>query len=142
MTKIIIGDYNVSDNWTQALNDRKELRGQISFVRCDGLSSLVAALSSIKPHHTRAVLSILTGPICHHIKNGSSLSLPVLQNDVRKLLTTIMQDHIIPMCKRNPETKVKIIHYTFVIRKLLSRSTIMSFGPVHHIMSLIVMRKQ
>ena len=104
--RIVIGDSNVASFWSQALNDRKEVREQLTLVQCESLSMLRSALSSVKAHHSHAILSILTNPICGHVKEGSNLKQADLLTSIRKTLTDIMQDYIIPMCKRNPDTKV------------------------------------
>ena len=103
MSFVILGDSNVEHFWQSALNDRKELRGQVAFSRAVNLSQIDSLLTAVASGHV--VFSALTNPIVDHIESISPESPENLETSITTIITKLL-DSVFQLCYRLTESKV------------------------------------
>jgi hypothetical protein len=106
MAFIICGDSNVDRYWKSALNDRKELLSSTSLCKVTKLTQLEGALSSVVSENV--VLSVLTNIIIDHVSSVEPSCVANLLKSVSSILTTLLDDYILPLCFRLKDSKVFI----------------------------------
>jgi hypothetical protein len=106
MSFTFLGDSNVDRFWVDALNDRKEMKKNVSLIKVVRFDQISTSLDSISSGNV--VLSLLTNPTIDHVESIEPASKENLEKSVSTILSKILEESIYPFCFRLKESKVSL----------------------------------
>jgi len=109
----VLGDSNIDRFWKEALEDRKEMKGDVTFTRATSLARIESAASSITKGHL--IMSVLTNPIVDHVESIGPASQNNLEKSISTILTKLLDEIIYPLCYRLKDSKVSFRWFQFIL---------------------------